>query len=74
MLEDFANIIAYSKFNILNYYPKRLLCLISQIKYANISYVLDFFYNIEPCCRSPPKVHFKKIEMNRRKDSAIRGR
>ena len=64
----------YSKLNTIKNFFKNLLCLFLEIKYAVISCVLDFFHIIEPHCRSPPKIHFKKFEMNRRKDSAIRSR
>lgn len=62
MLKGLTNNNTYSKLNNIKDFLKNLLCLISQIKYANISCVLDFFYNIEPCCRSPPKFISKKLK------------
>lgn len=62
MLKGLTNNITYSKFNILKYVLKRLLCLFLRIKYAVISCVLDFFCTIELHCRSPPKFISKNLK------------
>ena len=74
MLKGLTNNNTYSKLNNIKDFLKNLLCLFLEIKYAVISCVLDFFHIIELHCRSPPKIHFKKFEMNRRKDTAIPSR
>lgn len=68
MLENFANVSSYNKFNRITYFLTKLSCLFSKIRYACFPCVLNFFLDTnERHCRDPPS-SFRKNEMNRRKE------
>ena len=63
MLENFANVSSYNKFNRITYFLTKLSCLFSKIRYACFPCVINFFLDTnERHCRDPPSSFQKKMK------------
>lgn len=67
MLENFANVSSYNKFNRITYFLTKLSCLFSKLGMRVFHVYLIFLDTNERHCRDPPS-SFQKNEMNRRKE------